>query len=118
VIVTTSIADLKAAPNLSVYAASKGAAASLVRTLSVELAARRIRVNALSPGPTHTSIQGKFGLPAEVLAVLEREYSAKIPLGRYAESLEVARVALFLASPASSFVNGTEIAVDGGLLVA
>ena len=118
VIVTTSIADLKAAPNLSVYAASKGAAASLVRTLSVELAARRIRVNALSPGPTNTAIQQKFGLPAEVLAGLEREYSTKIPLGRYAESLEVARVALFLASPASSFVNGTEIAVDGGLLVA
>jgi NAD(P)-dependent dehydrogenase (short-subunit alcohol dehydrogenase family) len=118
VIVTTSVADLKGSPNLSVYAASKGAVASLVRSLSVEFASRRIRVNSLSPGPTRTEIQRKFALPAEVQAAVERDFSAKIPLGRFGEAHETAGVALFLASPASSFVSGAEIPVDGGLLVA
>jgi NAD(P)-dependent dehydrogenase (short-subunit alcohol dehydrogenase family) len=118
VILNTSIADLKGSPGLSAYAATKGALASLVRTLSVELAPRKIRVNSLSPGPTHTAIQAKFGLPAAMQAAVEREFSAKIPLGRFADARETARAALFLASAASSFVTGTELPVDGGMLVA
>jgi NAD(P)-dependent dehydrogenase (short-subunit alcohol dehydrogenase family) len=118
VILNTSIADLKGSPGLSAYAATKGALASLVRTLSVELAPRKIRVNSLSPGPTHTAIQAKFGLPAAMQAAVERDFSAKVPLGRFADARETARAALFLASAASSFVTGIELPVDGGMLVA
>src|SRR5688572_5916690 len=118
VILNTSIADLKGSPGLSAYAATKGALASLVRTLSVELAPRKIRVNSLSPGPTHTAIQAKFGLPAAMQAAVERDLSAKVPLGRFADARETARAALFLASAASSFVTGIELPVDGGMLVA
>jgi NAD(P)-dependent dehydrogenase (short-subunit alcohol dehydrogenase family) len=64
----------------------------------------------------HTAIQGKFGLPPEVAAVAERTYSARMPLGRFGEATEVSGLALFLASDASSFVTGTEIPVDGGLV--
>ena len=118
VVMTTSIANEKGTPNLSIYAATKGAVLSLVRSLAVELAPRQIRVNAVSPGPTKTDIQDKFGLPAPVRAAVEKDMIAKIPLGRYGEAEEAAEVALFLASPAASFVTGVEIPVDGGLSVA
>ena len=118
VVMTTSIANEKGTPNMSIYAASKGAVLSLVRSLAVELAPRQIRVNAISPGPTHTDIQAKFGLPKEVRAAVEKDVSAKIPLGRFGEAEEAAEVVLFLASPAASFVTGVEIPVDGGLSVA
>jgi len=118
VVVTTSVANQKGSPNLSVYAASKGAVASLVRTLAVELGARQIRVNAISPGPTKTDIQGKFGLPQDIQAAVEKDFSAKIPLGRYGQAEESARVVLFLSSSAASYVTGVEIPVDGGLSAA
>jgi len=118
VVMTTSIANEKGSPNLSIYAASKGAVLSLVRSLAVELAPRQIRVNAVSPGPTRTDIQGKFGLPPAVHAAMEKDVSAKIPLGRFGEAGETAQVVLFLASSAASFVTGVEIPVDGGLSVA
>ena len=117
VIVNTSVAALKAAPHLSVYAAAKGAVSALVRTLSVELAPRGIRVNAIAPAAIRTPIQAKFGLPPDVTENVQREYTGKIPLGRYGEAREVAELALFLAGPGASYINGTEIAVDGGLLV-
>jgi NAD(P)-dependent dehydrogenase (short-subunit alcohol dehydrogenase family) len=118
VIVNTSVAGSKAAPGMSVYSASKGAVSALVRTLSVELAGRGIRVNAISPATIHTPIQGKFGLPAEVQAAVEKDFSAKIPLGRFGHTDEVTGLVLFLASEAASYVTGTEVPVDGGLLVA
>ncbi len=117
VITNTSIAGQRAAPNMSIYSATKGAVSSLTRTLAAELAPRKIRVNAISPGMIHTAIQGKFGLPPEALAASERMYSARMPLGRFGDANEVSGLALFLASDASSFVTGTEIPVDGGLVV-
>jgi NAD(P)-dependent dehydrogenase (short-subunit alcohol dehydrogenase family) len=118
VVFTTSVASAMGSPHLSIYAASKGAIAALMRSLAVELAGRQIRVNAISPGPTRTPIQDKFGLPADVRAAVEAQTSAKIPLGRYGESHEIASAALFLSSPAASFITGVELAVDGGLLAA
>jgi NAD(P)-dependent dehydrogenase (short-subunit alcohol dehydrogenase family) len=116
VIVNTSVAALKAAPHLSVYAAAKGAVSSLVRTLAVELAPRGVRINAIAPATIRTPIQAKFGLSPEVMESVAREYTGKIPLGRFGEAREVAELALFLAGPRASYINGTEIAVDGGLL--
>lgn len=115
VIVNTSVAGLRGAPNMSVYAASKAALAALVRTLAVELKPRAIRVNAVAPAMIRTEIQRKFGLPAEVQAAAESSYTARIPLGRFGLAEEAADVALFLASDAAAFVNGVEIPVDGGL---
>ena len=116
VIVNTSVAALKAAPHLSVYAAAKGAVSALVRTLAVELAPRGVRINAIAPATIRTPIQAKFGLPPDVMEAVQREYTGKIPLARFGESHEVAELALFLAGRGASYINGVEIAVDGGLL--
>jgi NAD(P)-dependent dehydrogenase (short-subunit alcohol dehydrogenase family) len=72
----------------------------------------------VSPAAVRTPIQAKFGLPSEVRALVEQSYTACIPLQRLGEAREVAGLALFLASEAASYMTGTEIQVDGGLLVA
>jgi NAD(P)-dependent dehydrogenase (short-subunit alcohol dehydrogenase family) len=118
VMVNTSVAGQKGAANMAIYAATKGAVAALVRSLAVELAGRGVRVNAISPAAIHTPIQEKFGLPPEVRAALEGEFTARIPLRRFGTAEEVAQLALFLASPGSSYITGAEIPIDGGLLVA
>jgi len=117
VVLNTSVADRVGAPRTSVYSASKAALRSFARTLSAELLARGVRVNAVSPGPTETPIHGKYarGIPAEVLADMGKTTMSRIPLGRLAKADEVAGAVVFLASPASSFVVGQELAVDGGL---
>jgi NAD(P)-dependent dehydrogenase (short-subunit alcohol dehydrogenase family) len=115
VIVNTSVADQRGTPNLSIYSATKGAVAALVRSLAVELAPRKVRVNSVCPATILTPIQAKFGLPPDVAQAVAAQYTARIPLGRFGAAEEVARAALFLASPASSYVTGIELLVDGGL---
>jgi NAD(P)-dependent dehydrogenase (short-subunit alcohol dehydrogenase family) len=115
IIVTTSSAASSGGPAMSVYAATKAAVRSLARNLAAELAPRKIRVNAISPGPIDTPIFGKVGLPAEALAEFAKTMTQQIPLGRIGQSSEVASAALFLATDASSFVTGSELPVDGGL---
>jgi NAD(P)-dependent dehydrogenase (short-subunit alcohol dehydrogenase family) len=117
VIVNTSVADQRGAPGLSIYSASKGAVAALVRTLAVELAPRGVRVNSVSPATILTPIQQKFGLPPDVAEATARQYTARIPLARFGAAEEVARTVMFLASSASSYVTGVELQVDGGLSV-
>jgi NAD(P)-dependent dehydrogenase (short-subunit alcohol dehydrogenase family) len=115
VIVNTSVADQRGAPGMSIYSASKGAVAALVRTLAVELAGRGIRVNSVAPATILTPIQGKFGLPPAVASAVAQQYTARIPLGRFGNASEVAGAVLFLASAAASYVTGVELLVDGGL---
>lgn len=117
VIMNTSVAGTRAAPNMSIYAATKGAVAALTRTLAVELAPRAIRVNAISPALIRTPIQAKFGLPPEIQVAAEEAYTARIPLRRFGSTSEVAALALFLASDTASFITGAEIPVDGGLSI-
>lgn len=117
VIVNTSLADMRAAPGMSIYSASKGAVAALVRCLAAELAGRGIRVNSICPATILTPIQQKFGLPEEIARAAASKYTARIPLGRFGAAEEVARAVSFLASSAASFVNGVELVVDGGLAV-
>jgi NAD(P)-dependent dehydrogenase (short-subunit alcohol dehydrogenase family) len=117
VIVNTSVADRLGAPLMSIYSASKGAVAALVRSLAVELAPRGIRLNSISPATILTPIQQKFGLSPEVAAQSAAHYQARIPLARFGEPSEVAGAVLFLASSAASYITGAELQVDGGLSI-
>ena len=112
VILNTSVVAHIGFPNSSVYSASKAALLSLVRTLSADLAGRRIRVNAVSPGPIETPIFGRMGLPAEA----KQGFSEQVPLKRLGRPEEIAKTVLFLAGPDSSFLVGTEIIADGGVI--
>jgi NAD(P)-dependent dehydrogenase (short-subunit alcohol dehydrogenase family) len=115
VIVTTSIANQVAAPGFGVYAATKAAARSLVRTAAIELAPRGVRVNAISPGPIDTPGFGRWdGVPTEVVQAARDDFSRRSPLQRFGRSDEVAQAALFLATDASSYMVGAELVVDGG----
>ena len=103
--------------NISVYSASKAAVHSLARTLSAELADRKIRVNTLNIGPVNTPLYGKLGLPQEAVEQFARTVKEKITLKRFGAPEEIAKAAAFLASDDSSFVVGSEIATDGGMLI-
>jgi len=116
VIVNTSVANRKGVAGLSVYAASKAAARSLVRTFASEWLARGIRVNAVSPGPTVTPIHGKYGVPETMLEPMSKATLDLIPLRRLASAEEIAATVVFLASAESSFMRGEELVVDGGIV--
>jgi NAD(P)-dependent dehydrogenase (short-subunit alcohol dehydrogenase family) len=103
---------------MSVYAASKGAQLSLMRTLAVELAPRGIRVNAVSPGPIDMPILTKLDLPADALGELKQAFAARVPAGRFGNSEEIANAVAFLASAEASYINGANLVVDGAFTVA
>ena len=114
IVVNTSVNNKMGMPGTAVYGASKAAARSLVRTLAGELAPRKIRVNAISPGPVETPIYGKLGVPKEELEAVASSLVGKIALNRFGSPDEIARAVLFLASDDASFVTGTELVADGG----
>jgi len=109
IIMNGSIAHLKGMPGLGVYGGSKAALRSFARSRAVELAERRIRVNVLSPGPIDTNAMA--GLPPDA----KEYFRSGIPRKELGRSEEIATAALFLASDDSSFVNGSELCVDGGM---
>ena len=115
IVLTTSFLNAVGTPGLSVLSATKAAVRSLARSLGAELAPRGIRVNAVSPGPISTPFAGKMGLSKAELKAMAESVEAQVPLQRLGEAEEVARAALFLAGPDSSYVTGTELVVDGGL---
>ena len=115
VLFTTSVVNKKGWPGTSVYSASKAAVRSLARTMAAELQPRKIRVNAISPGPIETPIYGRMGMSPEAVKQLADGVLLQTPMHRFGSADEVAKVALFLASDQSSYLTGTEISVDGGL---
>lgn len=117
IIFNTSVNAHVGMPNSSVYAASKAAVLSFNKVFAVELASRKIRVNAVSPGPVETPLYGKLGLQKEEVEGFGTILGEKILLKRFAQSSEIAKTVAFLASDDSSFITGTEIVVDGGLTV-
>jgi NAD(P)-dependent dehydrogenase (short-subunit alcohol dehydrogenase family) len=102
-------------PNTSIYGASKAALLSLARTVSGELAGRRIRVNAISPGPIATPLYSKLGLPEEQLKSVAASIQSQVPAGRFGNPAEIARAVVFFASDESSFTVGSELLIDGGM---
>jgi NAD(P)-dependent dehydrogenase (short-subunit alcohol dehydrogenase family) len=114
VILNASIAGYTGFEGGSVYGASKAAVRALARNWIMDLKARKIRVNVLSPGPIETPIFSGLGDP-EKIQQFKNMITAEVPLGRMGESSEIASVATFLASDESSFVNGAELTVDGGM---
>ena len=109
IIMTGSIAGIKAFPGMGVYSASKAAIRSLARTWTVDLQARKIRVNVIAPGHTDTNVFAGFS--KEVLDGLAKS----VPLARMGKPEDIAKAALFLASDDSSYIAGTELYVDGGV---
>ena len=109
IIMTGSIASVKGWPDYSVYAGSKAALRAFARAWLNELKGRQIRVNILSPGQIATPIQDQM-FDAET----KKQFESLIPRGKMGRPEEIATVALFLASDDSTYVNGVELAVDGG----
>ena len=111
---STTLAE-QGVDNLSIYSATKAAIRSLARTLSSELKGRGVRVNVISPGLIETPIYGKLGMTPEAVQEWAGSLLGKVPVGRFGQSEEIAKAALFLASDDSSYVVGENLLVDGGM---
>lgn len=114
ILLVTSAANTLGRQSLSIYAATKAAVRSLARSFSADLLPRGVRVNALSPGPILTPIFDRLGMPKEQLEEVAQTFVEQNPMKRFGTAEEMAQVALFLASPASSYVAGAELVADGG----
>lgn len=104
-------------PNTAVYAASKAALNAYTRTAATELAPKNIRVNSVNPGPIATGIFGKSGLSEEMIQGFATALQNRIPLKRFGQPEDVAKLVTFLASDDASFITGAEYNIDGGINV-
>ena len=113
IINTASTAGVRPRPGLTWYNGSKGAVIALTKSMAAELAPRNIRVNAINPVIGETALLEEFmGVPDT--PENRARFVAGIPLGRMSKPSDIANAALFLADPASSFVTGVAMEVDGG----
>ncbi|MGA7934997.1 MAG: SDR family oxidoreductase [Kovacikia sp.] len=115
IILNASIVSIKGTPAFSVYSATKAAVRSFARNWILDLKERKIRVNAISPGVVPTPGYDHLGLSDEQLKEFVDSQAVTIPLGRVGTPDEIAKAVVFLASDDSSFVNGIELFVDGGM---
>jgi NAD(P)-dependent dehydrogenase (short-subunit alcohol dehydrogenase family) len=115
IILNASIASSKGTEALSVYSATKAAIRSFARTWTVELKHRKIRVNAISPGPIDTPGFNGLALSEEQIEQFKTSIVSTVPMGRMGSPDEVAKAVSFLASDDSSYVTGIELFVDGGM---
>ena len=115
IILNASIASSKGTEALSVYSATKAAVRSFARTWTVELKHRKIRVNAISPGPIDTPGINGLAQSEEQIEQFKTSIVSIVPMGRMGSPDEVAKAASFLASDDSSYVTGIELFVDGGM---
>ncbi|MGW0998701.1 SDR family NAD(P)-dependent oxidoreductase [Streptomyces sp. NPDC002523] len=118
---TASYTALTGMAAVGTYAATKHAVLGLTRVAALELAGRRIRVNAVCPGAIDTAMSNPARLdpdadPAETSRALDELYRKLVPLGRVGQPEEVARLALFLTSDDSSYITGQPFVIDGGWL--
>ena len=114
IILNASIVSSKGMPAFSVYSATKAAVRSFARSWTVDLKERKIRVNAISPGPIDTPALTGLGASTEQTQQLKQGLIAIVPMGRLGHADVIAKAAVFLASDDSSFITGIELFVDGG----
>ncbi|HGH3373615.1 TPA: SDR family NAD(P)-dependent oxidoreductase [Kluyvera cryocrescens] len=114
IILTASTVSVKGTANFSVYSASKAAVRNFARSWALDLKGRGIRVNVVSPGPVKTPGLGELVAEEERQGLFDA-LAAQVPLGRIGEPAEVGKAVAFLASDAASFINATELFVDGGM---
>jgi len=115
IVCISSVAATVGLPEATAYCASKGAVAALVRSLGIEYADRGIRVNAVAPGATETPLMWA-NVSDEEMAEVKAEVDRTVPMGRLADPREQAQAALWLLSDEASYVTGSELVVDGGVL--
>ena len=114
-LVTTSVATYFGMDGGILYNSTKGAMRTVVRVLAKELAGRKIRVNAVAPGPIGTDFFDRTGMEDGDQEEMTESIKQMIPLGRFGEPEEVASVASFLMSDDASYVTAAEFVVDGGM---
>jgi NAD(P)-dependent dehydrogenase (short-subunit alcohol dehydrogenase family) len=110
VIIMSSIVAGRGRPNMGIYSITKAAVNQLVRTMAVEWGPHQVRTNAIAPTVVRTDFSRTLWEAPDELA----RATARVPMGRVGEPDDVAGLALLLASPAGSFINGQVIGVDGG----
>ena len=117
IIMTSSVAGLVGFSGLSAYVTSKHAVVGIMRTTALEAASRKIRVNTVHPSPVNNRMMRSIeeGASAGHSEEVKHQFEAAIPLGRYAEPIEIAKLVLFLASDDSQFITGTTQVIDGGM---
>lgn len=115
IVLNASMTSIKGSPAFSVYSATKAAVRNFARGWAVDLKDRVIRVNVVSPGVVPTAGYDQLGLTQEQIQGFIAAQAQNIPLGRVGTTDEIAKAVVFLASDASSYVNGVELFVDGGL---
>ena len=115
IIFTTTVAAKKGFAGASVYGATKAALHALTKIFAAELVGRKIRVNAVSPGPIDTPIFDRMGIPDEAREETKQGIAAQVPMKRMGTVEEVAKTVAFLASDDSTYITGVEIDVDGGM---
>lgn len=114
IILNTSIVTETGMPNSAIYSAAKAAVQSFLKTFAAELAPKGIRINAVSPGPIETNYFQRSNLTLEQYEQFKASFAPQVPLARFGQPEEVAKVVSFLASDESSFMHGSEVFVDGG----
>lgn len=118
VVFTVGVGVKRGIPGGSVASASRGALLAMMPSLAVELAPKRIRVNAVSPGAINTPIWSRSGLPAEQVDQILASMAERIPLGRVGEAEDIASTVAFLVSDGAAYVTGQHIVVGGGIDIA
>ena len=114
IILNASIVATKGLSSNSVYSATKAAVRSFARTWTTDLKDRRIRVNAISPGPIDTPGLSELLASSETGEQRRKMISTTVPLGRFGRPEEIAKAVVFLASDDASYITGIELFVDGG----
>ena len=114
IILNASIVGSKGLSSNSVYSATKAAVRSFARTWTTDLKDRRIRVNAISPGPIDTPGLSELLASSETGEQRRKMISNTVPLGRFGKPEEIAKAVVFLASDDASYITGIELFVDGG----
>lgn len=107
----SSVAGVSAAPGLAAYSAAKHGVIGLTKSMAVELAHAKIRVNAIAPGWIRTDLNENFRTDETT----SQAFVDQVPMKRWGEAREIAGAAVFLASAASSYITGTTLLIDGGL---